>query len=252
MPSFKCEYYGECANADSGKIIELTSSVDPKCPVCNQPLKPVIADGKQSGGGDDGISSTSSGGGIKPQVMIASAVAGLALVGGAAYFALSSKSPPKQVSTPQVPIASAPVTVAPPKPANPDSIAPKADELEKQKKDADDCLLGKKKPDECATADKAASTELIKSGVAKLKQGKLPEAEEDFEFALKKDPKSYLAYYNLGVLKLRQNKKDESYKYFESSFIAGFPYFDKMEQDEDMKPLLKDPKFSALVAKYKK
>ena len=50
----------------------------------------------------------------------------------------------------------------------------------------------------------AQAGDTIKVGIAKLAQGSLAEAERSFNEALQKDPKNSLAYYNLGILRLRQ------------------------------------------------
>lgn len=253
MPIYKCENYSNCASADTGKPIELASAVEPKCPVCSAPLK------SQSGDSSVEAETVAAPGGGKP-VKIAAAVFSLVLLGGGGYWGYQKMNAPvvlqplpssttAAVGVPAGDAKAPSVAAAEIKP--PAGLAPSENDTITLKKAADEALLKNKAAEAEASASKAAANELIKSAVAKIAQSKLAEAEDDLQSALKQDPKSYLAYYNLAVIKLRSNKKEDALRYFESSFQAGFPYYDKMEQDQDLSSLRKDPQFSALVAKYR-
>lgn len=255
MPIYKCENYSNCASADTGKLIELASAVEPKCPVCSALLK------SQSGDSSVEDESVTKPGGGKP-VKIAVAVFALALL-GVGYWGYQ-----KMMNAPVVlqPLPSSSSSAAGGLPAGdakapsvvaaeikpPAGLAPSENDTVTLKKAADEALLNNKAAEAEASASKAAANELIKSAVAKIAQSKLAEAEGDLQSALKQDPRSTLAYYNLAIIKLRSNKKEDALRYFESSFQAGFPYYDKMEQDQDLASLRKDPQFSALVAKYRR
>jgi hypothetical protein len=58
-------------------------------------------------------------------------------------------------------------------------------------------------------------------------------------------------YYNLAVLRLKQGRTDEALKEFEASFLNGFTYFDEMTKDPDLDGIRNDPRFVALVNKYR-
>lgn len=255
MAIYKCENYSNCASADSGKPIELASAVEPKCPICSAPLK--------SQSGDSGVDADAvveSAGG-KP-VKIAATIFALALLGGGGYWGVQKMNAPVVLQPLPASSSTAPagipagdakvpaVAAAETKPAA--GLAPSESDTVALKKAADEALLKNKAAEAEASASKAVANELIKSAVAKIAQSKLAEAEGDLQSALKQDPKSALAYYNLAIIKLRSNNKEDALRYFESSFQAGFPYYDKMEQDQDLASLRKDPRFSALVAKYRK
>ncbi len=253
MPIYKCENYSNCASADIGKPIELASAVEPKCPVCSAPLK------SQSGDSSVEAETVAERGGGKP-VKIAAAVFSLALLGGGYWGYQKMNAPVVLQPLPSSSTAAAGVpagdakapSVAAAEIKPPAGLAPSENDTITLKKAADEALLKNKAAEAEASASKAAANELIKSAVAKIAQSKLAEAEDDLQSALKQDPKSSLAYYNLAVIKLRSNKKEDALRYFESSFQAGFPYYDKMEQDQDLSSLRKDPRFSALVAKYRR
>ncbi len=254
MSMYKCENYSNCANADTGKQIELSSAVEPKCPVCSAPLKSLS-------GGDAGTSVVTKTAGGKP-VTISAAVFAVLLVAGGGYWGYSKMTAPVVLKPDPVASSSAPTIVAAAdqkvsakesvETKQPSGLAPSESDTAALKKAADDALLMNRAADAEASASKAAANELIKSAVAKIAQGKLAEADSDLQLSLKQDPKSYLAYYNLAVIKLRNNSKEDALRYFESSFEAGFPYYDKMEQDEDLASLRNDPRFVSLVAKYRK
>jgi hypothetical protein len=60
-----------------------------------------------------------------------------------------------------------------------------------------------------------------------------------------------LVYYNLGVLRLKQARTDDALKQFEASFLNGFDYYDQMAKDPDLDAIRQDPRFVALVKKYR-
>lgn len=100
-------------------------------------------------------------------------------------------------------------------------------------------------------SSKAASNEMLKLAIAKMAQGKLDEAEKDLVEARARDPKQSLVYYNTAILRLKQARVDDALNEFEASFVAGFSYFDQMDQDRDLDSLRKNPRFTNLVTKYR-
>jgi predicted Zn-dependent protease len=87
--------------------------------------------------------------------------------------------------------------------------------------------------------------------IADMAQGKLDDAEKQLDDAKARDPKQSLVYYNLGVLRLKQSRTDDALTQFEASFLNGFQYFDAMAQDPDLDGIRQDPRFVALVKKYR-
>lgn len=241
MAKYKCKQLGACDKADAGEIFNISAGADQKCPGCGVLLTP-IAD----------IRGTSSGG-SKNNLIAAMVVVVALLAGGGYYFSTGDNFPKNQLSAEVV------VTPAPaPAPATVDSqqtggrgISPTEEEIKVQKKESESKLVFADAASAEQASNKAAANEIIKLAIAKMAQGKFSEAEIDLLSARERDPKQPLVSYNLAVLRLKQNRKDDAFKEFEASFMAGFSYFDKMDQDIDLEVMRKDPQFSALVARYR-
>ncbi|MFM0119368.1 MULTISPECIES: tetratricopeptide repeat protein [unclassified Paraburkholderia] len=96
-----------------------------------------------------------------------------------------------------------------------------------------------------------AAKEMVKVAIAQMSQGKLDDAEKELSDAAARDPKQSLVYYNMAVLRLKQGRTDDAFKELEASFLNGFSYFDEMQKDPDLDAIRNDPRFTALIKKYR-
>lgn len=229
MTKYRCPMLGECNHADSGEVFERVVGDDLKCPGCQHLLEV-----------------------HRPPTRLR------LLVGNPArpYRRRGRGRPPRWrrflVSTSQAcrSAESVPVAAATPRPAT-TGIAPSEAELQKKKQESEAGLVAGQAAGAEAKSAAAAANEMIKLGIAKLAQGKLDESEKAFRGAVDLDPKESLGYYNMAILRLRQGRQDDAFKELEASFMAGFKwYFDKMQQDTDLDPLRKDPRFAELLKRY--
>ncbi len=208
-----------------------------KCPQCMTLLEAQMTPSAAPGG--------------KTKVLIAAGVAVLALAAGGGYF--YTKSAPVVVEP--APIALASVSTAAtdvaPKESSTTGMAPSDAETRALRVQGDAQLARGGAAEAELASSKAAANEMLKMAIAKMAQGKLDEAEKDLNEARARAPKQPLVYYNMAILRLKQQRTDDALKEFEASFIAGFSYFDQMDQDSDLDGLRKMPRFVELVAKYR-
>jgi hypothetical protein len=94
--------------------------------------------------------------------------------------------------------------------------------------------------------------ELMNLAISHIEQGNLDEAEKDLQAARAHAPQQPLVAYNTAVLRVKQHRPDDALRELEASFAAGFSYFDQLDMDNDLDPLRDNPRFQALVAKYRK
>lgn len=244
MAKYKCKSLGVCEKATAAEIFDRTAGDDLKCPSCGSPL---VA-----------LDTPASGGGRSKTPLVAGAVAALALLAGGGYYLTAgrtkaSETPPPVQESPAsaaVTAASAPAPVAEPTAAS--GIVPSDAETKALRKDSQDKLTAGDAASAEQAGNKAAANEMLKLAIAKMSQGKLEDAEKELLAARERDPKQSLVSYNLAVLRLKQGRKDDALKEFEASFMAGFNHFNQMDQDTDLDNLRKDPRFSDLIAQYRK
>lgn len=245
MTKYKCGAYGDCDRANAGEIFERAPGEDLKCPGCEQLLTPLPTP-------DTGVA----GGGKTPLIAAGAAVLA-ALAGGGYYFtAVRGKAPEAPPPAPVPVVEQAPTPAAAPvaplaTPAAAPGIVPSETETKALRQESQDKLTAGDAASAEQAGSKAAANEMLKLAIAKMTQGKLDEAEKDLLEARARDPKQPLVAYNLAVLRLKQGRRDDALKEFEASFMAGFGYFDKMDQDPDLDALRKDSRFNELVAQYR-
>jgi hypothetical protein len=245
MPTYKCPTVGDCERANAGEIFVRSPGEDLKCPECSTLLVP-------------------QGTGTKPTglngKMIAAAIAGavvlIGAVGGTLYYR-KAHSPAVETASADAaaPASAAPVVAAEPASAPPSTanvgISPSDAEISAQRKDGDAKLSQGDAPGAEQASNQVAAKEMIKVAIAQMSQGKLDDADKELNDAAARDPKQSLVYYNLAVLRLKQGRTDDALKEFEASFLNGFSYFDEMEKDPDLDAIRNDPRFTALVKKYR-
>lgn len=243
MAKYKCPTLGDCDRANAGEIFERSPGDDLHCPGCSTLLDLVP---EPSGGRRGGIH----------KAAIAGAVAAVLALAGGGYYFMGRHAEPPQVQAETASVAPAPAaqgtTASAPAGAAVAGIAPnEAETAALRAKGESDLKTGNAESAEQAS-NKAAANEMLKLAIAKMSQGKLDEAEKSLASARDLDPKQSLVPYNMAVLRLKQGRTDDALKEFEASFMAGFPYFDKMDQDPDLDSLRKDPRFIKLVDQYRK
>lgn len=247
MAKYKCPSLGDCDKANSGEIFERSPGEDLKCPGCSALL-------------DLQMSAAPARGKKTIPVMVGSALV-FALIGTGAYFFMKPAvtATGKQAGTTSTETAIAPAAASR---ANPSTaaqvenrttvgIAPSNAETKELRQQSDTNLIKGDAAQAESASSKAAANEMLKVAIAKMAQGKLDEAEKDLNEARVRSPKGSLVYYNMGILRLKQNRVDDALKEFEASFMSGFSYFDKMDQDRDLDELRKNPRFAELLTKYR-
>ncbi|WP_374489910.1 tetratricopeptide repeat protein [Zoogloea sp.] len=242
MAKYKCPNLGECDHANIGKIFEHAPGEELKCPGCNTLLTPVAAPDASGSGGKT------------PALIAAGAAVLVALAGGGYYLTRGSSKAPEAPPPASAPIAEQAPTAQPaipPTPVTAPGIAPSESETKALRQESQDKLTSGDATSAEQASNKAAANEMLKLAIAKMAQGKLDEAEKDLLEARARDPKQSLVSYNLAILRLKQGRRDDALKEFEASFMAGFSYFDKMDQDHDLDAMRKDTRFNELVAQYR-
>ena len=243
MAMYKCKNFGSCSRADTGEEFSLAAGADDKCPECGSSLDHVGNDTAESGNG---------GGTRRKPVLIASVAGAIALVlAGVGYMTWSKNQVVILRPDPNAaPVASAPAKPAPtpPKPAPPVAVEkPPVEKPEPMvakemaaRKTCDEATLAKQ-----ADADKvcrrATAITLTNSGVLAAIGGKLEQAEKDYLAAREKDPDFPELYFNLAVLKARQNKGSEAVDNLTLATTKGFTQFSAIKSEPALQQLKSDP-----------
>ncbi|WP_341317595.1 tetratricopeptide repeat protein [Paraburkholderia sp. IMGN_8] len=158
---------------------------------------------------------------------------------------------PAVVVASATPAAVAETPVSSPVAATNVGISPSDADISAQRKDSDTKLSQGDASGAEAASNQVAAKEMVKVAIAQMSQGKLDDAEKELNDAATRDPKQSLVYYNMAVLRLKQGRTDDALKQFEASFLNGFAYFDEMQKDPDLDGIRNDPRFTALVKKYR-
>ena len=244
MPTYKCPTVGDCERANNGEIFVRSPGEDLKCPECATVLVPQIA-GSISGPDRKVIAAAIAAG----VVVIAGAV------GGGLYYKKSHAAKAEvveaAVAAPASDVPAAPASASTPAQTTTVGISPSEADINAQRKDSDTKLSQGDAPGAESASNQVAAKEMVKVAIAQMLQGKLDDAEKELNDAVTRDPKQSLVYYNMAVLRLKQGRPDDALKELEASFLNGFSYFDEMQKDPDLDAIRNDPRFIALVKKYR-
>lgn len=245
MANYRCPTLGDCDRANAGEIFTRAPGDDLKCPGCGVLLEEIVGKGVNGGGG------------VPKAVLLSAVVAGVLLLIGGTWFALHQLAvfrvvkPLASTDNAALNTPASSAGAALPTASAPSGMMPSEAEALAKRQASEKALLSGKAAKAEMTSNQAAAIELIKVAVAKLNQGKLTEAEKDLQAAQERDPAQPLTYYNLAVLRLSQNRVDDSLKEFETCFKSGFKSFDQLDIDKDLQKIRADKRFVDLLTKYR-
>jgi hypothetical protein len=248
MPIYKCPTVGDCERANAGELFVRSPGEDLRCPECSTLLE------LQTPAATKGPSKKL----IATAVTVAIVV--VAGVGGGVFYKKSHSAgevaavtapAPEAMSSSSAPVVTAAVTVDASSPVANGGIAPSDADISAQRKDSDTKLSQGDASGAESASNEVAAKEMVKVAIAQMTQGKLDDAEKELTEAAARDPKQPLVYYNMAVLRLKQGRTDDALKELEASFLDGFTYFDEMQKDPDLDAIRNDPRFVALVKKYR-
>ena len=248
MEMYKCKNLGtgDCSRADAGEAFPLAPGADDKCPECGLTLVRVgIGDPEP----DDPTK--------RKRMVIASVVGAIVLVSaGLGYMKWNSNQvvilrpdsadgAVAPVPTPP-PVVSAPVPTVPPVagagaegPATGKPAPMLANEVA-ARKTCDEATKAKQ-PDAEKVCRRATAITLMNSGVLAAVGGKLEQAEKDYLAAREKDPDFPELYFNLAVLKARQNKGSEAVDNLTLASAKGFTQFSAIKNEPALQQIKSDP-----------
>lgn len=256
MVKYKCKNFDSCSVADSGKEFELSPGADDKCPECTMTLAAAQpADRPASRGAPVNV------------VAIAGLVVGLLVLGGGGYSWWRSKQvvvlTPDSAPAPQMPTsaASLPAAAALPMAVAPDaapSAAPVSTATQPAASTAAELIGGEtvarmtcdeatkaKRPDAESICRRAAAVTLLNSGAQAAVAGKLDQAERDYAAARDKDADIPELYFNLAVLKARQDKPTEAIDNLSLAASKGLKRLDLIQSEPAFSKLRADPALKA-------
>jgi tetratricopeptide (TPR) repeat protein len=254
MANYQCHTYGDCDRAKSHEIFVRSPGDDLRCPDCKEPLKLQDAPRKSP---------------LPTRQIIATAVgiAVLALAGAGFYLhgrggqpgsssshAGASAVPGRPASSSKLADATPASAVRSPAPntaSGPVGIGAPAKDIAATRKQGDEMLIHGDAAGAETASNEAAANEMIKVAIADMKQGKLDDAEKALDSALARDSNQSLIYYNLGVLRLKQGRTNDALAELELSFQHGFRYFNQMDKDSDIDGIRDNPRFVAMLKKYR-
>lgn len=244
MAMYKCKNFGSCSRADLGEEFLVAAGTDDKCPECSSTLVRVgdeSADvGKRGGDGSN-----------KARVIASAAAAVLLVLAGVGYMKWGGKQVVelKAESSPaaaplQVPAVAASIPSAPPAGASESAVVVRPAAMVSQEVAArttcDEATKAKQR-DADKVCRRATAVTLMNSGVLSAIGGRLDEAEKDYMAAKEKDPDFPELYFNLAVLKARQNKGSEAVDNLTLASAKGFTQFSAIKGEPALQKLKSDP-----------
>ena len=257
MAKYKCvNLGGTCSKAESGEIVERPLGGDNKCDECHMSLSP-INDGGDGGGG--------SGPNRKLIAVVIGAIGIVMLTGVGVYeykqwssdrvVVLKPDSSPVAVASIPISSAASLVTPAPTsasvaaEPAAIEKPAPMVANEVAARKTCDEAVKAKQR-DADKVCRRATAITLMNSGTLSAINGKLDQAERDYLAAKDKDPDFPELYFNLAVLKARQNKGSEAVDNLNLASAKGFTQFSAIKGEPALQKLKSDPALKSKIEAF--
>ena len=252
MAMYKCKNFGSCSRADSGEEFSLAAGTDDKCPECGSTLVRV---------GDENadVGTRGGGGSNRSRVIAAAAVAVLLVLAGVGYMKWGGKQvvelkPESSPAATQLPApAVAASTPSAPAAASESAVVVKPAAMVSQEVTARttcDEATKAKQPDADKVCRRATAVTLMNSGVLSAIGGKLDEAEKDYLAAKDKDPDFPELYFNIAVLKARQNKGSEAIDNLTLASAKGFTQFFAIKGEPALQKLKLDPALKSKIEEF--
>jgi hypothetical protein len=248
MAMYKCKNFGSCSRADSGEELSLAAGADDKCPECSSTLVRV-------GQGFDGVEVGQTNSkrklitvlSVVTVVVIAAAGFGYKKWSSSQVVTLAPEPVPVAVAAVEpVPVASVPQAVLPPEIVQPEKPTVMVAEETVARKTCDEATKAKQ-ANAVEVCQRASAVTLMNSGVLSAVAGKLDQAEKDYLAAREKDASLPELYYNLAVLKARQDKGLEAVDNLTLAAGKGFTQFSAIKKEPALQKLKSDPALKAKI-----
>lgn len=252
MAKYHCKNFGSCPKADAHEELEIAPGMDPLCPECGMTLTAAEAQADP----------------VVKKWMVPALIGAVAVVmAGGGYWWWQAKQKAVVVTAAGevigalAPIAKQVASVAAdalkdkrsgqpaPRVA---AGAPSEGEIDALKKAGESGLVKGDAQGAVKASERAVVLEMIKSAIAYLGKGDLTKAESELDTAKARAPEEPLVYYNLAVVRIKQQRIDDALTLLETAFAKGFKGLDAMERDPDLAQLRKDARYQALLGKYRK
>lgn len=253
MSKYHCKNFGSCPKADAHEELEIAPGMDPLCPECGMTL--TLAEAQTVGPVTKKwmvpavigvVTVVMAGGGYlwwqakQKEVVVTAA--------GAAVEALTPVA--KQLASAAADALKDKLTELPAPGAA--AGAPSESEIDALKQAGESGLVKGDAQGAGMASERAVALEMIKSAIAYLGQGDLTKAESELNTAKARAPGEPLVYYNLAVVRIKQQRIDDALTLLETAFAKGFKSIDAMQRDPDLAPLRKDARYQALLGKHRK
>jgi len=245
MAIYECKNFGFCSRADEHEEFSLAAGTDHKCPGCTSTLVRT---------GEGVIDEPTDN---RTKILIAS-ISGVVLLGLAviAFINWKNNRPPSDIVAETIPaksdlrVASAPISpVRLPESKKSEQPGPVTASETYARKTCDDATKAKQ-ADALKICNHAAAITLMNSGVLSALEGRLDSAEKDYLAAKDKDPDFPELYFNIALLKARQNKGSEAIDNLNLAKIKGFRQFSAIKSEPVLQKLKSDPAFKSKVEAF--
>lgn len=256
MAMYKCKNFRSCSRADAAEEFSMATGVDDKCPECGFTLAR----------GDEEAGDPIDGGGgknrRKPLVIASVVTLTVLVIGGIGYSRWAAnqivvlKPDTSNAAAPSVaastPVAAAPAaasSVSPGTAVMPEMPAPMVANEVAARRTCEEATKAKQ-PDADKVCRRATAVTLMNSGVLAAIQGNFDQAEKDYLAAKDKDPNFPELYFNLALLKARQNKGSESIDNLNLASAKGFAQFSAIKNEPALQKLKSDPTLKAKIEAF--